>query len=397
MKSNNIFEKKINFSEIVFLAVVLLFSVNVDNRYFYFICIATILYFMIKPGVVRVNSSLMALFVLAFSMIVFDPQYLYSILGILKPVVYPLAYILGYNYIKNSEKKETALYRILFVLVGGMFIHLCLNLQLNINATDRNITDVWTNEISSATLQAAVGLWPMAAFVALLFTNVKGQHKLIALAGLITILYYNIILAGRTLFVILAVLIVMSILYMLISSDYKNKFRNVLIIAGIFVVILTMFNRNTFGIKGVVYNSNFYERFYGERSNIDIDEDGRLEKKALYIKNMIDYPFGGDRLRQFLDGQSAHDLCLDAYNEAGIFALLALIVVIVNSIKKLWMIMTSKKCSYNLRLILLCIYVISYIEFFMEPILRGIPWFFVSFILMEGVVQAYIDKGEKFA
>ena len=145
----------------------------------------------------------------------------------------------------------------------------------------------------------------------------------------------------------------------------------------------------------MVMNSNFYERFFGEKSNVDIDEDGRMNNKMLYLKHMIEYPWGGDKLRASINYRSAHDLCLDAYNEAGIFALLALIIMLYNSVKNLLLTIKNKERNYSVRLLVLCIYLATYVEFFMEPILRGIPWLLVAFLVLEGAVKAGLDKVEQ--
>ena len=72
--------------------------------------------------------------------------------------------------------------------------------------------------------------------------------------------------------------------------------------------------------------SNFYERFFGDRSVVDIDEDSRMANKERYINNMLDYPFGGNKLREQLNGAYAHDLYLDVYSEASLFAFVAIII-----------------------------------------------------------------------
>ena len=82
----------------------------------------------------------------------------------------------------------------------------------------------------------------------------------------------------------------------------------------------------------------------------------------------------------------AHDIFLDTYDESGIFALIAVFLYIVSSIIGLFKTIKNKNISFKLRQIVLCVYVISYMAFMIEPILQGAPWFFASFCIMDGAL-----------
>ena len=389
-------EKKIKINDILFLSFIMLFAANVINRYFYFIYIATIFYIMVAPCNICANRSMAALSIFAASLIVFDPQYLYSIWGVLKPVTFPIAYVLGYNYVKNEKQnKEKQIIKLIVVMVVGMFIHVVLNYRINIGAEDRTTIDVWTGGGNNATLQAAMAVWPLAFCISALFSNVKLIYKVFAITGVVIVLLYNMILAGRTLLVISAILVLISIVFMLFSNSRKRNRKNIILLIAIVLLVVYIFSTNAFGVQKVVMKSNFYERFFGDRSVVDIDEDSRMANKERYINNMLDYPFGGNKLREQLNGAYAHDLYLDVYSVASLFAFVAIIIYILISIINFLEIIKNKSISFSLKEILMCIYLVSNIMFFMEPITAGMPWFLVSYCIMDGMVSAILKDSRK--
>ena len=81
------------------------------------------------------------------------------------------------------------------------------------------------------------------------------------------------------------------------------------------------------------------------------------------------------------------DIFLDTYDEAGIFAFLGILGYILISINHLCKCISDDTLDFGFRQIVLCVYVICYIEFMVEPILQGMSWFFASFCLIDGYVS----------
>ena len=82
----------------------------------------------------------------------------------------------------------------------------------------------------------------------------------------------------------------------------------------------------------------------------------------------------------------AHDLFLDTYDESGFFAATTLAVYVLMTVIRLFKCVTNKSLPFEFRQVVLCVYLILYIEFLVEPILQGMPWLFASFCLIDGYV-----------
>jgi flagellar biosynthesis protein FliQ len=82
----------------------------------------------------------------------------------------------------------------------------------------------------------------------------------------------------------------------------------------------------------------------------------------------------------------AHDILFDTYDEAGILALVAIVGYLAVSFTHMVRTVMDKSLSFVFRNMVLCMYVIVYLEFMVEPILQGMPWIFAVFCLIDGYV-----------
>ena len=94
-------------------------------------------------------------------------------------------------------------------------------------------------------------------------------------------------------------------------------------------------------------------------------------------------------------GEYAHDILLDTYDQCGIFAFLALIVLFVINIYQTARFVFDRRFSFNVRLLVLCVSIVFAVEFFIEPILQGITWFFCAFCFMQGVIANALENADK--
>ena len=169
-----------------------------------------------------------------------------------------------------------------------------------------------------------------------------------------------------------------------LSTRKKGKMRLIAIVLAVVLLVLFAYELNLFNVRTYIEQSPFYERFFTSTSVEEINSDSRLEKKLYYLENMDKFWFGGGNLR--LEVDYAHDIILDTYDEAGIFAFLAMIGYLVLSAFRLLRCITDKALPFELRNTILCVYVIVYLEFMVEPILLGMPWLFATFCLIDGYV-----------
>ena len=90
-------------------------------------------------------------------------------------------------------------------------------------------------------------------------------------------------------------------------------------------------------------------------------------------------------------------MILDTYDEAGIFALFAITVFIINVSIHVIKLLRSPKYEVDTKLIVFGLYLATYMEFMIEPVLQGLPWLFSLFCFISGVIiTANKENGVKY-
>lgn len=376
---------------LLILSCVFLGSLNMINRYYYFIYIALLLLVVTPNRKMLFNFEFLVLMLFSLSLLIFDPSNQTMFTNMIKPFTYPLCYFMGLNmFVRNKEKDNNLLEEekktstVIYVVTGGVMLHFILNMITNKGINTRHVIDFWTKDGMSATGQATLACLMIAIAIAFLFSKVGKLKKIIAIVSLILILSYNLILAGRTIFVLILIAVGTALLYTMFVKKFKSM-KTLVIVLLIVLILVALYNSDVFGVKTSFEDSNFYDRFFGGKYTQDIDDDSRLSNKMYYVEHFFDSMLGGGHIKAEF-GHSAHDLYLDTYDEAGIFALLAIAVYIIGSIWRAFKCALNKSISFETRILVLCIYVIVNIQFWMEPIIRGIPWLLAAYCLIDGAV-----------
>ena len=111
----------------------------------------------------------------------------------------------------------------------------------------------------------------------------------------------------------------------------------------------------------------------------------------MYIKYMFDYPFGRHAIGKLVNAY-AHDIILDTYSMAGVFACGAVVAILINTIIKSIKILLNKKIKGKLKKLILNIIIAMFVAFATEPILIGDPWLFASFCVMYGSITRLTES-----
>lgn len=379
--------------------IVLLFfafsTMNVINRYYYFAYIAIALFCVKSDRKFKLDSAPVAMLtVLAVSWVAFSPESAASILGLIKPFTYVLCYIVGNNLLDDdvANSNEKTSFRLFYIAItavaAGSLIHYLLNWYINAEAVDRNTVDIWTGTAAAATLQAGLACLPLGLSIAFLFSKTKIWVKILSVAAVVVSLLYNLVLAGRTLFILLFAVIAVAFLHRL-SMQKKGRLRVIVVLLAIILLVVFVYQTNLFNVREFIEDSPIYERFFAKNSSSDLDEDGRMRKKLYHLDNMDKAIFGGAHNREEI-GHS-HDIILDTYDEAGIFALIAILGYLGISLIHLVRCVRDKSLPFTFRNVVLCVYTVVYLEFMVEPILQGMPWFFATFCLIDGYVSRILS------
>lgn len=379
----------------VILFFVCLASMNLINRYFYCLFIALGFFCLRKGSKVYFDPlSFFALLVLALSMILFSPNTVVSPTGLLKPFTYVFCFIMGMGlfeggtFDERGESGYRGFYLLVTVIALGLLIHYALNWYINFDSYEsRNTIDVWTGEVLAATGQAAIACIPLALAIACISSECRRLFKVFAWITIGIVLGYNLILSGRTLLLMTLLLALLAFFHRFLVVK-QGRARTVLIVLIGIAVGLLIYEFNVFGVRSFIEDSPLYDRFFATDSTMEFNDDQRLDRKWYYLQNLYRYPFGGTHLRDIV-GYS-HDLYFDTFDEAGVFAFLAVIVYVLRSVGTLINCLKDKTLPFALRQIGFCVYVGIYIVFFLEPILQGMPWLFASFCMLEGYLHRLI-------
>ena len=170
----------------------------------------------------------------------------------------------------------------------------------------------------------------------------------------------------------------------------ENAYSPILVIPLPIIILLIValafvaYSINLFGIRSLIEESNMFNRLNSE-DYVDLHEDSRFDIKLLYLQHFVEYPFGGGHLQNMYG--YAHDIFLDTFDMYGIVALAIIALFIVFSFAQFLRFVRNKKHSFDLRRIILCIYISAYVIFLVEPI-QGIPWVFSSFCIVHGAISA---------
>ena len=386
----------------VILACIFLGSLNLINRYYYFIFIAGLLFLVTPKRRFRLGVSFFVLLAFSMSILIFDPGSQTMTTNMIKPFAYPLCYLMGVSLFSTKEKEAPDLIReekrtsaVIYVITGGVMLHFILNMITNWGLDDRNVIDFWTKDDMSATGQATLACFMIAVVAAFLFSNVGKLKKIIAVAALVVILSYNLILAGRTIFALLLILLGFAFLYNLYENKISRKSLGIIVAVVLIAALLfALYSSNLFGIKDAVEDSNFYDRFFGGNSTQELDDDKRMTYKLMYLDLFFDHLWGGGAIHKEV-GHHAHDLYLDTYSDAGIFAFLAIVIYVLSSLYRAIKCAFSRNLTFQTRSLILCTYLTVNIQFWLEPILNGVPWLLAAYCLIDGAVTRLLWEEEK--
>ena len=375
--------------------MVILFLSFIDLKFYgmHLMALALLLY-CLKQGRLTISGGIIPLVILTLSMFFFLKNAFQDLTSIVRCIVWPLAFLLGYCLIKDSPDAKTAELRTISLIklsALGFFCHYALNGILNFGETDlgRDTLDIWTNEPMAATVQAAMACIPAAWFVSRLVSAHNLMSRLLPFLGLAAIMYYNLTLGTRFLLYLYLVLAIVSVLYVLISvSNTRRKQNTLLFVLALIVLLLILYATNTWGLQTLVEESILSQR-YETNDNMAIADDSRWDSKLSYLKLMPTYLWGGDHIQAKL-GSFSHDIFLDTYSDAGIFALLGVIILLWNSISVLFRLLRHADLSSSTKLIFLSVYTAILLEFCIEPIIEGVPLLLMSFCFFHGLLSSLL-------
>lgn len=376
---------------IVSLLLLCLMSMDFKTRFFYFAFILFGTMVIMQRLKFEIPQAVIPAAILAVSMCLFSNSTRGWALAMIRPLAYPLCVIVGYNLVLSNsrEEMEKKIVGVAIALAIGAYCHYFLNMIINWGkTTDRNTIDIWTRTVISATGQSSLASLMIGIGIPMLFLEIKGKYKIIASAIIISIVYYNLMLGGRTLFILLFALLIINIMTEWIKNR-KPHMRLRIIVVFLLLVILffCIIHFNLFGVVDTFQRSNFFARFFSKSGNENVIEDNRMSYKILYLKKMHLYPFGGDELHRAIGNRYAHDIFLDTYSDAGVFAFISVLIMVGCYIARTTRMYFNRYSNPAIKKILANLMMIIMVMFCTEPTIESTPWLFASFCVLYGSIS----------
>lgn len=296
-----------------------------------------------------------------------------------------IAYLCGHLLSKNS-KNDIKKIRYIRAIAAGFFTHALLNLITNIGNQNRNIVDIWGGESFSATLQGTFIVMSTCSYFAIILGAKK--HTIIKQTIIMAIcVMFTLQIGTRTTIIISIVTNLIIILKYLIEERKRltSKIKLLVILTIAITIGYSLYALNFANIKTHINNSNLYQRIiYMDTENSNSDH-ARAEAQLLGLKSIIEKPLGNnDKIGNL---KYAHNMWLDVGKEVGIIPFIILIMFSIYSIYQLHRYNKNKKTTINNKLYVTSIFIGMTLNMISEPIIQGVPLFFIMFVLILGLID----------
>lgn len=378
----------------LWLIFIFLFSLNLFNKgNFLLIAVLFVGLIVIEYKKSRFKFTVDFFLLFMFSMTYYLILINYKALGIGAILIYyigPISlFFIGYFIIKQDNK---FIAKSILAIVLGNFIHGFLNMLAYFNifgftSLQRNVPDVWTGIITSATLQGTYFTLIVSLLFFVLFLYKNKIISAILLCAIIFSLFSSFILGNRTLIII--TILVFAINAFLSMYINKNNIKKSLMLLSFLVIFLfliwILYSFNIFGIKDFIISSQFHNRMEQD----SITEDSRFLAYSRAVSQMFDYPFGGYQMNLGL--KYAHNLWLDVLYATGLIPYFILILYTIKALANLISILQSNQVDQTFKILVASVYLGYILNFMVEPILEGVPYMFLSFCLLNGMIRKYAD------
>lgn len=386
----------------LWLTIVFLFSLNFlakPNHLFIVLLLIGGIVSIYKKSTfkITIDMILIWLFSMTYYLILVYHRSSGGIGEIITLLIGPLAsFTIGFVIFKANNNIVS---KTVIALVLGNFIHGFLNMMtyfrlygFSISVIGaRRFPDIWRGIQWSATLQGTL----YTLMVSLLFYSIillirkeKRGLSILLIMSIAFSLMASFIMGNRSLIVIMFISFVSNvILYSILIKKNPLKIIQIIgIIVIIALLITALYRNNILGIREFIEGSTWYMR-----SNIVLStEDPRIFLYKSATSQMFDYPFGGYSMHL---GSSSyvHNLWLDVLYATGLIPFSFLCWYTIKTIKNLVRLLKQKHTDIEFKIFIFSIYTGFLLNFMVEPILEGVPYMFVSFCLINGMIRKQID------
>ena len=388
--------KKLKINDIFIGLILFLFSMNFINMESRLVLVLFLSVFLLYKFIcIPKKSILLILFSILFYImsVYYHREFLtyYVLPYLLAPT---MGYLVGSTIINKCsfENLDNMVRYYIFIIVFGRFTHGFMNMIISGGFVDynRNGMDIWTNSVIAATGQGALmSLCISLLFYMLFVVNRKNNFKMkiILFIAVIFAIYNSLVTASRTALIIMIIVFVVNIFCTVImrSQDSKLKIKRIFKISIFVVIAVLLYSNNAFQIKERWENTPLYERISDETGYQSGDE---YRKESLFktIEEAYKYPFGDGAL------DTTHNLWFDVLKQVGWFPFILLVTFTVVAIHDVLKIVKNSSILLENKYLILSICCAFLINFFVEPVFKGMPYYFVDFCIFAGMLNIYAKR-----
>ena len=299
-----------------------------------------------------------------------------------------IAYLGGWVTVEAGKRKpEETIRNTIYFMLFGYSIHAILNYSVNIGRVRWKLIDFYTKSYRAATGSGYINTLIFSLCVYLIVLEKNIAIKIAGVAETIISLLYAFLLGTRTQFLIFGIVSVSFLfIYLLKGYRYTAAIRLIIVVTSAVAVYFYLYSHNSFGLRTFIDSSNLAER-YKYRSDLSRSDSYRYSSLGRGLLSMLEHPFGGLESTAYF-----HNMWLDIGRVSGIMPFIVMVVYSVVTDVHAIKILLKKALDIRFRYLIFCVYLGIQINFFTEPVLEGFFGFFLNFMIINGMVEAYFYR-----
>ena len=325
----------------------------------------------------------------------------------------PMAYYIGCNLKTNEDNIKKLIYILAFSMASHLvldFIFESLLLNFDYQSMFGKIFhyDIWIsintllqgNEIYvngriRTTILSLNYVLILACFFYLFVFEKNKKIKAIGISLFILSSIYCLALGRRTTFFMFIIVLFISLIYYLIcvkKVNVKIFIKYIFILLFIFFLSIVLVYLNLFDVKTYLSRITLFNKIFTQGFN-----SGRIAIFINSIKYYAQYLWGGQKISESI-GSLIHNMWGDIYDYAGIIPFILMVIYTISSVEIGINFIKNKSISTSFKLIIINIYICSFLVMLLEPLLSAFSLLLIVIVLLISSFDTYnnlVSKGEE--